>query len=114
MSDMSEGEIKEKILNLDTEENRMNNYYRVQINGYLDPTIDFEAIKGELERSFYYLEILDENLEIDLDIDLLYAENKGNIVGTYIEKIREREDTSVNRKALIFGLSELLKEKVLL
>lgn len=114
MSDMSEGQIKEKILNLDTDENRMNNYYRVQIDGYLDPTIDFEAIKRELERSFYYLEILDEGLDIDLDIDLLYAENKDNIVGTYIEKIRERDDTSVSRKAMIFGLSELLKEKVLL
>ncbi len=114
MSDIGEREIKEKFLKLDIEDNRMNNYYRVSVDGYIDPTVDFEALKRELERSFYYLEIIDENLEIDLDIDLLYSENKNNIVGTFIEKMREKEDSRIHRKAMVFGLSELLKEKVLL
>lgn len=107
-------DIKETILNSDTEENRAMNYYRFNLKGYIDPDISIDWIKEELRGTFYYFEFNDTALEIDLDIDLLLKENRNNMIGKFIQEMLLEEESPAKKKALYYGLEGILKEKVVL
>ncbi|NLK04482.1 MAG: DNA repair exonuclease, partial [Clostridiales bacterium] len=56
-------------------------------------------------------ELVDESVP-DYDFDKLYKENSDNILGMFIEKIRESsKDDDVARKALYYGIEALLGAK---
>ena len=111
---MSFDTIKDRILACDTEENRMKNYYRVTLKGYVDPEVSVDWLKDELQPSFYYFELNDKELEIDLDIDLLLKENRDNMIGKFIQEMLLEEASPITKKALYYGLEGILKEKVIL
>ena len=112
--EMSFDTIKEQILACDTEENRMKNYYRVTLKGYVDPEVSVDWLKDELQPSFYYFELNDKALEVDLDIDLLLKENRDNMIGKFIQEMLLEEVSPITKKALYYGLEGILKEKVIL
>ena len=44
----------------------------------------------------------------DVDFDALYEDNRDNVIGMYIERIRQSgESESVKQKALLFGMKAL-------
>lgn len=110
-SDMSLDDVKAAVLSCDDEANRMTNYYRFYLEGYRDPNFSLEWLKEELNRCFYYYEIIDDDLQIDLDVDLLLAQNKNNLIGRFIQEIRREDDTPMAKKALYYGLECIMKEK---
>ncbi|MEG0377560.1 MAG: DNA repair exonuclease [Eubacterium sp.] len=112
--EMSFDGIKEAILSCDTEEKRKINYYRIHLKGYRDPGISMDWLEDELRGSFYYFELDDKELEIDLDIELLLKENRDNIIGKFIQEILREDKNALSKKALYYGLEGILKEKVIL
>ncbi|MEF9918148.1 MAG: DNA repair exonuclease [Eubacterium sp.] len=112
--DMTLDNIKDLVLSCDSEENRMINYYRITLKGYRDQDVSVEWLKEELQNAFYYLEVNDEKLDIDLDIDLLLKENRNNIIGKFIQEILLETEGNVSKKALYYGLEGILKEKVII
>lgn len=85
------------------------NIYKIILSGFLAPDIvpDYRL----LERLGRIVEI-EDNIAPDYDFDLLYAQNKDNIIGKYIERIRSiDEDGGVKEKALYYGIQALLKLK---
>ena len=79
------------------------------VKGRRDPDIEFdtEALMGE-GRIVY----LSDETEPDYDFDRLLAENRDNIIGKFIEKIRaESTDGELANKALDYGISALYKGK---
>lgn len=97
-------EIKEQIKKQGT-----SNFYQVILSGRYDPVlhIDEEAIK-DIEG---VIEVKNQALP-DFDFDSLYKENKHNIIGAYIKKIREEsDDNSITVKALYYGIEALLQTR---
>jgi hypothetical protein len=48
----------------------------------------------------------------DYDFDVLYQNNKDNLIGAYINKIRNSLiDSELNEKALYYGIQALLNTK---
>ena len=83
--------------------------YSFTIQGVRDETIhfDIEAIRvlGNI------LEVEDQSIP-DYDFDALYQENKDNIIGMFIQRIRENAvQDEVAKKALYYGLEALLCAK---
>jgi hypothetical protein len=82
------------------------NIYRITITGLKDESIRFD--KEALLSLGNILEVEDESVP-DYDFDALYRENRDNMIGMYIEKIRERkEQDEVTKKALYYGMEALL------
>ncbi len=89
--------------------NGENNIYSFCIQGVRDETIHFdkEALKGIGN----ILELEDQSVP-DYDFDLLYKENSDNMIGLFIQKIRENaKQDEVARKALYYGIEALLGAK---
>jgi DNA repair exonuclease SbcCD nuclease subunit len=83
--------------------------YQVIMEGRRDPDllIDTQAIYtlGNL------IEVLDYVVP-DYDFDVLYQKNKDNLIGAYINKIRNSSiDSELNEKALYYGIQALLNTK---
>lgn len=81
--------------------------YKVTLSGFFDPDIkkDYEAIYklGQV------VDVIDET-QPDYDFDAIYAENKDNIIGMYIEKVRDMSaDNETKDKALYYGLWALFQ-----
>ncbi|NLC19022.1 MAG: DNA repair exonuclease [Clostridiales bacterium] len=80
--------------------------YSFYIKGFRDADIKFdtEAIKklGNI------CEVTDESLP-DYDFDALFRENSDNLIGLFIEKIRQKADQDeLAKKALYYGIEALL------
>lgn len=85
------------------------NIYKIILSGFLSP--DIEPDCRLLERLGRVVEI-EDNTAPDYDFDFLYEQNKDNIIGKYIERIRSiDEDDGVKKKALYYGIQALLKLK---
>ena len=85
------------------------NLYKIILSGLRDPEIEMDY--RLLWRLGRVVEIEDHTAP-DYDFDALYAQNKDNIIGKYIEKIqRLSEPEEVKEKALYYGIQALLKLK---
>ena len=86
-----------------------NNFYTITLRGEHDPEIVFD-LDGLGEQGLI-TDIFDETRPL-LDFDRLERENKGNVIGLYIEKLRgadgtDPETAGITEKALYYGVMAL-------
>ena len=101
-------ELYQKIKIIIFSKNCKYNIYKFILTGFRDADITFEP---ESLRSYgNVIGIVDET-KPSYDFDKLLEENKGNLLGRYIESLRECEDGSVAHMALYEGVQALLDTK---
>lgn len=101
------GSLKEK-LNAYIMENGKNNIYKFLLKGYRDADIKFDK---EQQNSFgNVIEIKDETTPW-YDYEKLKAENRGNLLGRYIESFATCEPDSPEYRALYEGVQALLPKR---
>ncbi len=90
-------------------ENGAQNFYQFVLVGKTEPSIFLDL--EDFYRLGYVTEVLNHTLP-DYDFDSLYEENKDNLIGSYIRRIKESDanDDLVN-KALYYGIESLLNTK---
>ena len=90
-------------------EQGMQNIYSLTIQGFRDELIHFD--QEPLRALGNVIEIEDQSVP-DYDFDALYLEHQDNIIGMFIQKIREKTDQDdVVKKALYYGIEALLSAK---
>jgi DNA repair exonuclease SbcCD nuclease subunit len=83
--------------------------YSFCITGVRDETIHFD--KEAIKKLGNILEVDDQSVP-DYDFDALYRENADNMIGLFIQKIRENaKQDVVAKKALYYGIEALLTSK---
>lgn len=83
--------------------------YSFLIQGVRDEAVRFD--KEALKQIGNVLEVEDQSVP-DYDFDALYQENADNIIGLFIQRIREKADQDeVAKKALYYGIEALLGAK---
>jgi DNA repair exonuclease SbcCD nuclease subunit len=83
--------------------------YSFCIQGVRDETIHFD--KEALKSLGNVLEVEDQSVP-DYDFDALYRENADNMIGLFIQRIREKaKQDEVAKKALYYGIEALLGAK---
>lgn len=111
---MDENMTYQDIFNLinNVDGNKDLDYYRIELNGYIQQDIDINSLFTLLNNEFYYIEFID-NTTPDYDLEALERDYKDNIVGEFINqmKIKGIEDSTI-KKALYYGLDALLKGRV--
>lgn len=101
-------DIRKKLLSAKSGEKSIS---RIYLSGILDPDLDLNHILETLEGEFYHLELVDETLP-DYDLERLYRENQGNVIGMFLRNMmREDLEDPVQRMALFYGLEALLQER---
>lgn len=108
--DMSMDDVKAAILDSADSDSRHRNFFRIRLKGYCDAELSLDWLTSELKTHFYYLELEDSGLEIDLDVDGILADNEDNIIGRFIQEMRRMGDDPIAKKALYYGLEGILKE----
>ncbi|MBS4539261.1 exonuclease SbcCD subunit D [Clostridium sp. D2Q-11] len=111
---MSYNSILARILDIESEEVRKKNFFRIIIKGYIDRDIKDKIIdiESKLDNEFYFIQIIDKT-EPDYDINQLLLENENNIIGEFIKEMIENDlNDEVMNRGLYIGLEELLREKV--
>ena len=79
--------------------------YKVVLEGILSPETEIEP--ELIERAGRVLSV-ENHTSTDFDFDALYEENRDNVIGMYIERIRGSEaGESVKQQALLFGMKAL-------
>ena len=80
--------------------------YKVILTGFRDPEIEMDLEALEKLGNIISIEDLTEP---DYDFDALYAANKDNVIGMFIQRVRSlpAEETS-KKKALYYGIKALL------
>ncbi len=87
-------------------ERGMQHIYSYTIQGIRDEMIRFD--REAIRALGNVLEVEDQSVP-DYDFDALYLENKDNIIGMFIQRIRENTNQDeVARKALYYGIEALL------
>lgn len=85
------------------------NFYQFVLVGKTDPSILLDL--EDFYRLGYVTEVLNHTLP-DYDFDSLYEENKDNLIGSYIRRIRESDAKgNLENKALYYGIEALLNTK---
>ncbi len=79
--------------------------YRFRVRGKRDPDIQFDL--SFLERKLQVIEIIDES-EPQYDFSRLFAEHPGDMIGFYIRALEKEEMSSLEKKALYYGIDALL------
>jgi DNA repair exonuclease SbcCD nuclease subunit len=80
--------------------------YQFSIEGIRDEAIHFD--KDAVKALGNILEVVDQSVP-DYDFDALYRENSDNMIGLFIQRIRENaEKDEVAKKALYYGIEALL------
>lgn len=80
--------------------------YQFNIQGIKDVAIHFD--KEALKVLGNVLEVVDQSIP-DYDFDVLYRENSDNMIGLFIQRIREKaEQDEVAQKALYYGIEALI------
>jgi hypothetical protein len=80
--------------------------YQFSIEGIRDEAIHFD--KDAVKTLGNILEVVDQSVP-DYDFDALYHENSDNMIGLFIQRIRENaEKDEVAKKALYYGIEALL------
>lgn len=84
-------------------------YFRLCLEGRQDPDMEYD-----LEELASYPRIVDvtEHLTIDYDYEKLQQEHPDSILGSYIRRMNQREQNTVTKKALEYGVNALLGHKV--
>lgn len=79
--------------------------YKIVLEGVLSPEIEIET--ALIERAGRVLSVQDDT-STDFDFEALYEENRDNVIGMYIERIRGSEASeSVKQQALLYGMKAL-------
>lgn len=105
---MSELAIREQIQQL-IEESPSYQYFRITLEGYIDPDITYDTEKIEkLPR------IVDVTMKLvpDYNYDKMLAENEDTLLGSYIRTMRNRPQDAVTKKALEYGVNALLGHRI--
>ncbi len=85
------------------------NIYSFRIQGLRDESIHFN--KEDLRGLGCVLEVEDQSVP-DYDFDALYRENADNVIGMFIQKIRDNaKQDEIARKALYYGIEALLSAR---
>ena len=88
-------------------------FYRLNLQGYIDNDLNLTNIGEDLYSSFYHIEIID-NTEADFDLEELESSNKDNIIGQFIYTMKSKGlENPIVKDSLYYGLSALMKGKVL-
>lgn len=83
--------------------------YSFRIRGLRDEDLHFDL--AAVYTLGNVLEVKDETVP-DYDFDVLYRENEDNLIGLFIQKIRDsKEQDEITRKALYYGMEALLGAK---
>lgn len=83
--------------------------YSFSIQGVRDEAIHFD--KNAIRGIGNVLEVDDQSVP-DYDFDALYQENSDNVIGMFIQKIRENaKQDEIAKKALYYGIEALLNAK---
>lgn len=107
---MSHQDIFNLIMDLDG--NKDMDYYRIELNGYIQEDIDVNSLITSLKDEFYYIEI-NNNTTPDYDLDALEEDYGDSIIGAFIRTMKSKDlNDSLNKKALYYGLAALLKGRV--
>ena len=107
-------DIINKIRQADEGRELKRNLYRIRLEGTLHRDIDLnlDHMVKSLEDEFYYIELID-NTVIDYDLDSLEKENQDNIIGYFINEMKNKDlEDKVVRQALYIGLGVLMEGKV--
>ncbi len=104
---MTNGFIKDKIREM-IQQNGIENIYKFILTGFRDADIRFD-LEG-LKSYGNVIEIVDET-KPSYDFEKLLEENKSNLLGRYIESLREFEEGSVAHMALYEGVQALMDAK---
>lgn len=112
-ADMTIEDIRRKCLMIDSEKERMRNFYRIRFKGYRDTLIAMDLLYEELSQLFYYVEIDDSELLPDLDVDRMLAENQHNVIGRFIQEMRRYAGDPIAKSALYYGLEGFLQAETM-
>lgn len=104
---MTNGAAKEKIREM-IQENGIENFYKFILTGFRDADIRFEL--ESLQSYGNVIEIADET-KPSYNFEKLLEENRGNLLGRYIESLGDCEEDSVAHMALYEGVQALLDTK---
>lgn len=89
--------------------NREMDFYRVNLKGFIQKDIKTSDLHKDIDNDFYYVELID-NTTWDYDLEQLKEENKENIIGQFIDAMKEKGlDNPIVKDALYQGLEVLLK-----
>ena len=94
------GSLRKKIKALIDERGDLN-IYVLRLLGEYDPQISFDM--DGLSDLGFIVRIIDETVP-KLDIDLLYRANAGNVIGMFIERMKDQDETE---RALYYGIMAL-------
>lgn len=94
----------------DIEEGNKNvDFYRINLNGYIQRTINIKDLVKDLKDDFYHIEILDNTLK-DYDLEELKRGNEDNIIGQFIQAMEAKGlENPVVKDALYYGLEVLMR-----
>lgn len=96
----------------DVDGNKDMDYYRIELNGYIQHDIDINSLFTMAKSDFYYIEIID-NTTPDYDLEALENDYKDSIIGEFINEMRIKGlDKPTVKKALYYGLDALLIGRV--
>ena len=98
-------ELEDKI-SQEIEKRGRQNIYRFRIRGMRDPETEFDL--ENLTSKFRIVEILDES-EPQYDFSALFAEHPSDMIGFYIRALQKPDMSSVEKKALYYGIHALLQ-----
>lgn len=101
-------DIMRQIRNVDIG-NKMMDFYRINLNGFIQRNISIQNLDKDLNDDFYHIEITNNTIW-DYDLEQLEEENKENIIGQFIMAMKNKgiDDPTV-KDALYLGLEVLLK-----
>lgn len=104
---MTNGALKEMIREK-IQARGLENIYKFILQGYRDTDISFEL---ESVKNFgNIIEIIDET-KPSYDFEKLFNKNQGNLLGRFIESLKENEEESVEQLALYEGVQALMETK---
>lgn len=98
------------INHIDRMDNKNLNFYRINLNGYINSNINLDDLIYDIKDMFFYVEIKN-NLILDFDIDFLKEKYSDEIIGLYISEVENLDLDDITKNKLLFeGLDSLLKE----
>ncbi len=107
-ADMTMGQLTEQIRE-QLNENGQENMYQIILKGFRGA--DFEPDTDDLMRLGRILSVTDETVP-DFDYEQIWRENKGNIIGMFIERIGEMDiSDDLKSKALFYGMKAFYQVK---
>lgn len=111
--EMSDNEIYNLVSQIDSDENKAKNFYRIIFKGRYNHhvNLDINDLNKIFKDEFTYVEFKN-NANLDFDIEQLKEENKDNVIGLYIKKFADYDlEDEVVKEAFNTGLELLLNSK---